>query len=875
MKKYIQTLPKRNVLSSLLRLIKGVLIRLKSIVLSPLSKHMARKVQEVEKLMEREEWQEAAIRWQRLTTRPRFKRVPVAAWIKGGRAYRYQLLFDKADEILYRGIKIHPENVGLKMEFAEVAVDKQDWHEAVKRWQEAIKASSEDVPSNVWAKLIRALRYDSISKLKQAESVAKQSLEVHQNSPTIATELAHAAVDKQDWPEAVRRWRYVVNIYEEDTPTNVWVNLSSALRHIHQYDEAENVTRKAIDLHPEVTRLKLELAEILTDKKEWQKALSIIRTLLNDIEPYSADFEKLGQYRMIDSVLKRLIDVDTYKQKVEAYKQAVANRDGRQPKIAIYTAISGNYDSLKLPEVLDPRFDYIVFSDNPMADTGVFEVRPMPYLHQDTTRSARFIKTHPHLLLEDYDLAIWIDANIMILSDIFPIIDEFMRSKKPMAAIPHPLRESVYEEADACIGRSKDEAGIITGQINNYKELDFSGQDLIESNFMIFDLKNKNLSSMFNTWWNQLDTFSKRDQLSLPFAIHEHGIKYHHITDRPNSIRNHPDFALIPHSGNDNSIKELVDALSASQIDPYDNQPFLAVRESRISRQKDRRIDVVVCVHNAFDDMRLCLEVIKKHRSSNMRLIIVNDGSDKKTSNFLDSFTDKNKSWASLIQHKEALGYSKAANEGLKASNGELVVLVNSDVVVTESWAEKLADVAFSTAGIGIVGPMSSAASYQSIPSIKWGEGIQTATNDLRGLSAEDLNHKCEEWSSASLFPLVPLVHGSCFGITREAIDAIGYFDDISFPRGYGEETDYCFRAANAGFLLSVATNTYVFHSKSKSYKEEERTKLMQEGSQKVRKIHGYRRFYRSAQAMKSNPLLIDMRRKCKHLYLKAIREQQ
>lgn len=869
MNKYIQTLSRKAILITLLRLIKAVLIKLKSVVLSPLSKHVARKVQEAEELMEQEEWEEAAQKWQELTIRPRLKQVPAAAWTKGGRAYRYQLLFAEADEILSRGINIHPENIGLKMEFAEVAVDRQDWHEAVKRWQEVIDTSIEDVPSNVWAKLIRALRYDSVAKQKQAESVAKQNLEVHQNSPTIATEFAYAAVDKQDWPEAVRRWRYVVSIYEEDTPISVWINLSKSLRFSSQQEEAEDIIRNATELYPEAIELRLELAEVLISQQKWSEALSVVEAVLKDVEPYSPDFERFGQYRMAASALKRLIDIDSYKQKVESYKQAVATRDGNLPKIAIYTAVSRNYDSLKLPEVLDARFDYIVFSDTPIADTGVFKVRPMPYLHQDPTRSARFIKTHPHLLLEDYDLAIWVDANIMILDDIYPIINEFIASRKPLAAIEHPLRQSVYEEADACIDINKDKADIIREQIDYYEDLGLPGQDLIESNFMVFDLKNKKLPDMFNTWWSQIDIFSKRDQLSFPFVINKHSIKYHHLTKRPSSIRDHPSFALIPHAAN-NVPNKLVELLSESQINPYNDQSFSAVKESRVSHQKDRRIDVVVCVHNALDDVKLCLEAIKKHLSNNMKLIIVNDGSDSVTSDFLDGFTNKNKNWVKIISHKKALGYSKAANKGLKASDGELVVLVNSDVVVTKDWAHKLADVAFSIAGVGIVGPMSSAASYQSIPSIKWGEGVQTATNSLRGLSAEDLNRKCEEWSSANLFPLVPLVHGSCFGITREVIDTIGYFDDDSFPRGYGEETDYCFRAANAGFLLAIATNTYVFHAKSRSYKEGERTKLMREGSQKVRQLHGYRRFYRSGQAMKTNPLLESIRSKCKRLYLET-----
>lgn len=53
------------------------------------------------------------------------------------------------------------------------------------------------------------------------------------------------------------------------------------------------------------------------------------------------------------------------------------------------------------------------------------------------------------------------------------------------------------------------------------------------------------------------------------------------------------------------------------------------------------------------------------------------------------------------------------------------------------------------------------------------------------------------------------LVHGFCFGLIREVMNRVGLFYEDSFPNGYGEENDYCFRAADAGFSLVIATHTY------------------------------------------------------------------
>ena len=116
--------------------------------------------------------------------------------------------------------------------------------------------------------------------------------------------------------------------------------------------------------------------------------------------------------------------------------------------------------------------------------------------------------------------------------------------------------------------------------------------------------------------------------------------------------------------------------------------------------------------------------------------------------------------------------------------------------------------------------------------------------------------------TAAHVLPRVPLVHGFCFGVTREAIDRIGFFDEGRFPNGYGEENDYCVRAVNGGFSLVIATHTYVFHAKSKSYVGPEHVALMKAGSEALGRLHGLARIQRSVRSMQENPILVDLRQR-------------
>src|SRR5690606_14682535 len=122
------------------------------------------------------------------------------------------------------------------------------------------------------------------------------------------------------------------------------------------------------------------------------------------------------------------------------------------------------------------------------------------------------------------------------------------------------------------------------------------------------------------------------------------------------------------------------------------------------------------------------------------------------------------------------------------------------------------------------------------------------------------------QWTTAHILPFVPLVHGFCFGVTRDVINKIGLFDEENFPKGYGEENDYCFRATDAGFQLVIATHTYVFHAKSKSYTDDERIPLMNAASATLCRLHGVHRVRRAVKTMQDNPIFVGLRQRAKLL---------
>ena len=92
---------------------------------------------------------------------------------------------------------------------------------------------------------------------------------------------------------------------------------------------------------------------------------------------------------------------------------------------------------------------------------------------------------------------------------------------------------------------------------------------------------------------------------------------------------------------------------------------------------------------------------------------------------------------------------------------------------------------------------------------------------------------------SACLYPRVAFLNGFCYMIKRPVIEALGYFDETNFGRGYGEENDYSLRAGKAGWQLAIADDTYVYHAHSRSYSDERRKELWKHATIALREKHG------------------------------------
>jgi GT2 family glycosyltransferase len=274
---------------------------------------------------------------------------------------------------------------------------------------------------------------------------------------------------------------------------------------------------------------------------------------------------------------------------------------------------------------------------------------------------------------------------------------------------------------------------------------------------------------------------------------------------------------------------------------------------------------VVVCVHNAAEETLACLRSLCTTSETPHTVHIVDDASDALVAARLDAFI-VDKPWMRITRNAVNEGYTRSADKGVRAARSDWVVLLNSDTVTTPGWLEGLLEAAASDPAIAFVGPVSNAATFQSVPEL-YAPNQTFMVNSLpAGWSPADMAAYVAQVSDRAV-PETPLLNGFCTLIRRSVFLELGGFNAGAFPAGYGEENDLCTRAVKAGHKLVVADHVYVHHHKSASFGGERRAELAKAGSRALKLLHPDVDYAALTAGFRDLPALVNLRAAVRRAY--------
>src|SRR3990172_5405425 len=108
-------------------------------------------------------------------------------------------------------------------------------------------------------------------------------------------------------------------------------------------------------------------------------------------------------------------------------------------------------------------------------------------------------------------------------------------------------------------------------------------------------------------------------------------------------------------------------------------------------------LSIIIPVLNQHEMTAECILSIRE-TVEDCEIILIDNGSDPSIRLPYAGFLD-----VQMIRNDENRGFPAAANQGIETAKGEMIVLLNNDVILTPGWAEKLLN---ALADFSIVGPV-------------------------------------------------------------------------------------------------------------------------------------------------------------------------
>lgn len=221
------------------------------------------------------------------------------------------------------------------------------------------------------------------------------------------------------------------------------------------------------------------------------------------------------------------------------------------------------------------------------------------------------------------------------------------------------------------------------------------------------------------------------------------------------------------------------------------------------------RVSVVIPTRNTRDMTLAAVGSLHEQSKLPAEIIVVDDGSSDGTLEAISvSFPD-----VKHLRIPESVGFTSAVNKGISASNGELILLLNSDAVASPNTVELLIFEFDRDAKLGIAGATLSFPdgkrqwSGGRFPSYLWLFGQASGLPETLGRMAMWRRLKPISGTGATD---VDWVSGAAMALRRQAWDDVGPFHDAY--HFYCQDLDLCWRAEKRGWKITVLPDVHVIH---------------------------------------------------------------
>lgn len=194
-------------------------------------------------------------------------------------------------------------------------------------------------------------------------------------------------------------------------------------------------------------------------------------------------------------------------------------------KIAVLTANIGSIDGIQGIPRQSVDCDFCYYNDHNL---------PFPLPNLDNRLKSKYIKIQTHKFLSGYDVIIWVDGRVKIISKTF--VQEFVLGLEDhdMVMFKHPARDSVLDEMTYIIDNmNKGNHYLLSryGDQQMNKELDFYISEQMPKEAPLYACTvfarkvDERMNEVFNHWWEKCIQFSNFDQSVFAYLAWKNNLK--------------------------------------------------------------------------------------------------------------------------------------------------------------------------------------------------------------------------------------------------------------------------------------------------------------------------------------------------------------
>lgn len=201
------------------------------------------------------------------------------------------------------------------------------------------------------------------------------------------------------------------------------------------------------------------------------------------------------------------------------------------PRVLVYSCYFGFHEPFNAEATGSGiGYDRLIVTDHLALDVpGVTILRSDAGSDADPGRLSRLAKMCPHRFFSEYDWVIYIDNSASLTTPPQSVLAEIERLHPGGAPagrylFNHGKRSCAYREARVCMVTGKISRADYRRQTRHYKDAGFpADQGLFMNTLMIQKMGDPATDAFNETWYDHFQSFSHRDQISLPYMLWKEG----------------------------------------------------------------------------------------------------------------------------------------------------------------------------------------------------------------------------------------------------------------------------------------------------------------------------------------------------------------